>query len=375
MNVSKEDRVTPTVEYILPLRWLEDSALGELLLYLGTLSSWIRVTVVDGSPDDLFDRHRACFPPAVHHIRPEPGTGGNGKVAAVMTAVNSSSAERLVIADDDVRYTYEGLDAVVRGLDDAELVRPQNYFNPMPWHAAWDTSRTLINRAFSHDFPGTLAVRRTALVATGGYEGVLFENLELIRTVVAAGGREKRLPDLFVARGPPTFRHFLKQRVRHAYDDFAQPARLSAELTLLPLLVGALFRPLRWRITALVAAAGSAAACAEVGRRRHHGQKVFPARAILYAPLWASERTACVWIALALRLTGGVPYAGNRLKTAAHSTSELRLRHQDKIRSAPVIDTSSHPRQIGSTHEPGPAGAHHQRFSHRLSRRPNSGPR
>ncbi|MDP9998391.1 glycosyltransferase [Pseudarthrobacter sulfonivorans] len=343
MTAPAADAATPRAEYILPLRWANDSGLVDLVPYLVKLSSWITVTVVDGSPGDLFERHRVCFPPAVHHIRPEPGTGGNGKVAAVMTAVNSSSAERLVIADDDVRYTPEGLDAVVRGLDHAELVRPQNYFSPMPWHASWDTSRTLINRAFGHDFPGTLAVRREALVATGGYDGVLFENLELIRTITAAGGREKRLRDVFIARRPPTFRHFVKQRVRHAYDDFAQPARLCAELALLPLLAGALCQPGRRRVTALLAAAGSAVAFAEVGRRRHHGQTVFPARTVIFAPLWATERAACIWIALALRVGGGIPYAGVRLKTAANPTAELRRRHQGKIRPAPTTDLSPSP--------------------------------
>ncbi|TQJ34261.1 glycosyltransferase [Arthrobacter sp. SLBN-122] len=340
--------VTPGAEYILPLRWSEDSGLADLSDYLRRLVAWIPVTVVDGSAPHLFERHRAAFPAAVRHLCPDsdgsPGQNAfpdrpvvgrdahNGKVAGVMTGIRASSAEFLVIADDDVRYTREALAAVVHHLASADLVRPQNYFDPRPWHALWDTARTLLNRAWSADYPGTLGVRRSALLATGGYDGVLFENLELIRTVKAAGGRERILPGLFVARRPPTARHFLRQRIRQAYDDFAQPRRLAAELALLPAVIGAALFPARARRNALLGLAGAAVTCAEIGRRRHHGTAVFPASAAWFAPLWALERAVCVWLAAAFRLAGGVPYAGSRIRTAAHSEAELRRRHAGKLR-------------------------------------------
>jgi Glycosyltransferase like family 2 len=330
--------IRQSAEYILPLRWTGDSDLPDLAAYLGRLSGWIPVTVVDGSGPELFERHRAAFPSAVRLIRPEQAAGnggskgsGNGKVAGVMTGVRAAKAELLVIADDDVRYTRESLTAVVDHLGSADIVRPQNYFDPLPWHAWWDTSRTLINRAWSADFPGTLAVRRSALLATGGYDPVLFENLELIRTVKAAGGREKILPDLFVARRPPEPRHFLRQRTRQAYDDFAQPRRLAAELSLLPAIAAAACLPRKYRGRALLGMAAAPVIIAEIGRRRHGGATVFPFRAVWCAPLWVLERAFCVWIALAFRLGGGVPYAGSRLKTAANPEAELHRRHSGKL--------------------------------------------
>lgn len=324
------------VEYILPLRWTDDVDLPDLVAYLCLLTEWIPVTVVDGSPPDLFECHRGAFPPAVRHLRPDAvsgstGRAGNGKVAGVMTGVRASTAAVLVIADDDVRYTRESLAAVVHHLSSADVVRPQSYFDPLPWHARWDTARTLINRAWSADYPGTLALRRSALLATDGYDGVLFENLELIRTIKAAGGRETIIPDLFVARRPPKVRHFLKQRVRQAYDDFAQPRRLAAELALLPVIVATACLPARHRGTALLGLAAAPAVAAEIGRRRHRGTAVFPFRAVWFAPLWTLERAVCIWFALGFRLAGGVPYAGTRLKTAAHPEAELRRRHHGKL--------------------------------------------
>lgn len=323
-------------EYILPLRSTDDTGLPDLVDYLCRVTGWIDVTVVDGSDPDIFARHREQFPPQVRHIRPEPGAAGsgpegNGKVAGVLTGVRAARAELLVLADDDVRYTRESLAAVVGHLGSADVVRPQNYFDPLPWHAWWDTSRSLINRAFSADFPGTLGVRRSALLATDGYEPVLFENLELIRTITAAGGRQRIVPDLFVARRPPEARHFLKQRIRQAYDDLAQPRRLAAELALLPTVVAAGFLPVRVRLATLLGMAAAAVALAEAGRRRDGGAAVFPVYTVWSAPFWAMERAVCVWAALVLRLAGGVPYAGARLKRAAHSEAELRRRHQGKV--------------------------------------------
>src|SRR5215217_4010099 len=113
-----------------------------------------------------------------------------GKVGGVLTGVRLASHECLVVADDDVRYDADSLARVVEGLRGADVVRPQNYFTPLPWHARWDTARMLLNRMTGGDWPGTLGVRRSVLRATNGYDGrVMFENLELVRTVLAAGGR------------------------------------------------------------------------------------------------------------------------------------------------------------------------------------------
>jgi hypothetical protein len=309
-------------EYILPLKWSTDAGLEELTQYLRRISRWIRVRVVDGSPPELFARHAAAWAGLVEHCPPEPWPGRNGKVAGVMTGVRRARGDRLVLADDDVRYTLPALRRAVLLLDNAEIVRPQNYFRTLPWHARWDTARTLLNRAFGSDYPGTLAVRRQALLAAGGYDGdVLFENLELIRTITVAGGRELRADDLFVARVPPSAAHFRGQRVRQAYDSFAQPARLLLELALLPLCGWALRRPAR-----ILALAGTACALAELGRRRAGGTAAFPPTAALWAPAWLLERAVCSWLAVAQRLAGGVRYAGSRMPRAGSSRAQLRRR-------------------------------------------------
>ena len=59
--------------------------------------------------------------------------------------------------------------------------------------------------------------------------------------------------DLYVARRPPSAEHFLSQRVRQAYDDFAIPARMATGWLVLPGL-GAAARRRSWRAPLAAAA-------------------------------------------------------------------------------------------------------------------------
>jgi hypothetical protein len=314
--------------YLVPVRWGDGEGRAGLAAHLSAMTALgAEAIVVDGSDPQVFAANGAAFRAAgAAHLAPDPDLAcRNGKVAGVLTAARRASREALVIADDDVRYDAGTLARTVGLLADHDLVRPQNFFRPLPWHARWDTARTLLNRSFGRDYPGTLAVRRSVLRDLGGYDGdVLFENLELMRTVAAGGGGEAAPLDLYVPRLPPSTRHFLGQRVRQAYDDFAIPARMALWLGIVP---GLAFAVARRRPGPPLAVAAAAVGLAELGRRRAGGRAVFPLTASLAAPLWALERGACAWLALGARLRhGGVAYAGTRIAVAANPGRELRRR-------------------------------------------------
>ncbi|HEY0383010.1 MAG TPA: glycosyltransferase [Candidatus Elarobacter sp.] len=320
---------TPIAEttYVLPIRRTAVLRDDDLAAYLDALVKLVPVVVVDGSPPDVFAHHAASWPPAVLHVGVDEDRRGdlNGKVAGVVTGLRRVRTAKAVIADDDVRYDPFALRRLAALLEHAGVVRPQNVFNPAPWHAVLDTGRTLIARATGGDWPGTLGIRMDAYARAGGYDGtVLFENLELVRTLRAVGARELVAYDLFVARRPPTARHFIAQRVRQAYDEFARPGRLAAQLAVGPLLV---LGTARFGPRALAAFAVGAIALAESGRRRGGARRVFPPRAAMLAPLWVLERAATSWCAVALRLTrGGVRYSHGTLRVAAHQERLLRRR-------------------------------------------------
>ncbi|TDC81135.1 glycosyltransferase family 2 protein [Micromonospora sp. KC606] len=323
------------MSYVLPIRRVDDSDPEQLTDYLRWLAARVEVIVVDGSPPEVFARHHRRWHPLVRHLPPDPSLSGrNGKVLGVLTGVPAATHEDVVIADDDVRYDEDGLREVRRLLRRADLVQPQNYFDPLPWHAYWDTGRILLNRAIGADFPGTLAVRRGVFLAAGGYDpDVLFENLELIRTVRAFGGSVAAPAGLYVRRLPPTTRHFASQRVRQAYDELAQPGRLVAALLVLPGVAAAVAAR---RPGLLAAAAAAVIGVAETGRRKAGGPAVFPPATAVLAPLWLIERGVCSWLAVAQRVfCRGVRYGGGRLGRAAHSTRTLRRRLAASVAGSP----------------------------------------
>ncbi len=311
---------------MLPLRWRDDLGCEELASYLAWLAEACdEIIVVDGSPESVFAVNDRAFGHLVRHVVPDPQAPGKmRKVPAVMTGVRLASHEAVVIADDDIRYEAAALIRTVRLLSRADLVRPQNYFDPLPWHARWDTARTLLNRAIGADFPGTLAIRRSRLLAIGGYDpNVVFENLELIRTIRAAGGQVRTPLNLYVRRLPPSTRHFIEQRTRQAYEDFAIPARMACWLAILPAL--AAFPQHRRKVSLVLG--GGAIAVAEGGRRRSDGRSAFPLTSSLLAPAWLLERSVCAWLAVLARLRdGGLRYHETVIFTAANSTRTLRKR-------------------------------------------------
>ena len=152
----------------------------------------------------------------------------------------------------------------------------------------------------------------------------MFENLELIRTVIASGGSEIVRQDIYVMRRPSTARHFWSQRVRQAYDEIARPARLAWQLSILPV---ALFLAFRGMWLSFAVGAAIVIVAAEVGRRREGGTTFLPASASILAPAWIVERAVCSWLAVGARVfLGGVPYRGRILRHAATPIGDLRRR-------------------------------------------------
>jgi Glycosyl transferase family 2 len=315
------------LSYVVPVRWREGSGREDLAAYLRELvPRCAEIIVVDGSPPEIFAANAAAFGEATRHVPPDARESWlMGKVSGVRTGLRLARCERVVIADDDVRYEPEALRRAAELLSEHDLVRPQNYFAQLPWHARWDTARTLLNRSFGRDFPGTLAAQRSRLLEIGLYDGdVLFENLELIRTVRAHGGSVASPLDLYVARVPPSAAHFWGQRTRQAYDDFAIPARMATWLAVVPLLV---MVTARRALAPVLTATAATCGLAELGRRRAGGAAYFPASSALLAPVWVLERGVSAWLAVLQRLRfGGVRYGDSVIPLAAHSEAELRRR-------------------------------------------------
>jgi hypothetical protein len=330
---------TLPVEVVIPLRWSSGSSSGpegrdrldELAAYLEELSALADVTVVDGSDPEEAEEHAASFTGAAR-VLPPKGRGLNGKVVGALTGIAASRHELVILADDDVRYGPDSLGQVVEALQDCDVVRPQNVFTSWPWHARWDTGRSLLARAVGADWPGTFGLRASAIAAMGGWDpDVLFENLEMVRTAQASGLRVCVRPDILVGRIPPPARHFLNQRLRQAYDDWAQPGRLATELSIVPVTALLAYRWPRGLVVLAVAVLGAAS----VGEWRYRRLPV-PWDAPLWSLPWLLERGLLVWGAVVVRARGGVRYHGRRVSKAASRRRDLVQRGMAVPASVPA---------------------------------------
>jgi Glycosyl transferase family 21 len=309
--------------YLLPFRRTQFSQgqMEELRAYLQSIQrADCQALVIDGSPPAIFDLNaRAICGSASHHKVDRRFGYKNDKVNGIHRGVELAATDKIILADDDVRYTPAEIEQVAAALDQCSVVRPQNYFLSLPWWAKMEAARMLINRAtlYTADYPGTCAFHRETMHRVGPYDGdVLFDNEEIIRHFAACGADVRYANDLFIGKQAPTFRKWLEQRTRQAYEDFGLRFKTGLFFALAPLLCLIGFS---WGARAVAFALGGIAvasiALAILGRARGIAAKYFPLRVCFFAPLWVLERTASTYCALYFYLTrGGYPF-GNRLLT------------------------------------------------------------
>src|SRR5687767_10646402 len=213
--------------YLLPIRRTRFSAseAAEFAEYFQTLrDAGCDLLVMDGSPAQVFQQHHEAWLSLSRHEKVDRSFGYlNDKVNGIHTGVNLAATEKIILADDAIRYAPAQIERVCDLLDEFEVVRPQNFLAPLPWWTRMEAARMLINRATLRiaDYPGTCAFRRESMLRVGHYDGdVLFDNEEIIRHFARAGVSVSYATNLFVQKRPPRFRKWLEQRPRQAYEDF-----------------------------------------------------------------------------------------------------------------------------------------------------------
>jgi hypothetical protein len=198
-----------------------------------------------------------------------------------------------------------------------ELTSSKGLLDP-PW-ARMEAARMLINRATlpAADYPGTCAFRRDTLLRTGDYDGdVLFDNEELIRHFARSGAQICYANDFFVRKRPPTFRKWLEQRPRQAYEDFGLRAKTALFALLVPAVIAsAIVFGAKMMFFMLLALALGACALALAGRARGIARRFFPLHICFFAPIWVFERSVSTyWAFYWFFRHGGYPFGGQLLQ-------------------------------------------------------------
>ena len=329
--------------YLLPIRraTFSESKTAELYEYLSILAAaGCEVLVIDGSAPEIFAQHHRAWSDYCRH---EPVDGRftylNDKVNGIHTGVALASRAKIVLADDDIRYDKLDIQKICALLDEFEVVRPQNYFGnqtvrrdsveptnsmapqsvDLPLRAKVEAARMLINRATlrNADYPGTCAFRCEAFLRAGEYDGdVLFDNEELIRHFARCSAHILYANDFFIRKHPPSFRKWLEQRPRQAYEDFGLRFKTILFASLFPLAIAIAVIAPRW-LSILAAAAASLLSIllAFAGWLRGDARKYFPLHICFFAPVWVCERTlSTYWAFYRWIARGGYPFGDRTLK-------------------------------------------------------------
>jgi hypothetical protein len=308
--------------YLLPIRRRTFSAeeAAEFARYFsGLTNAGCDVLVINGSPPEVFERHHDVWKAHAQHGRVDRRFGFlNDKVNGIHTGVELSPNEKIILADDDIRYNASDLEQMASLLENYEVVRPQNFLGErVPWWARLEAARMLINRATLRmaDYPGTCAFRRATMLRLGHYDGdVLFDNEEMIRHFACHRARICYATDCFIEKRPPSFRKWVEQRPRQAYEDFALRAKTMLFFSL-PIIALFLVLALGFKTLMVFCLTSGALSTmiALVGWARGSAVRYFPASTIFFAPLWILERSLSTYWALYWYLRyGGYPF-GDRL--------------------------------------------------------------
>ena len=304
--IAKAARQGFDCSFIVPIRRvrIEPLEVKQLADYFKLLRvAGCEVLIVDGSPKSVFEAHKISWQGFSRHVAPDPKyTYLNGKVNGVHTGVDLASCERIILADDDIRYSVSDVKRMCGFLDRSEMVRPQNFIAPLPWWARLESARILINRGVlrAGDYPGTCGFRRTTMLRVGHYDGdVLFDNEEIVRHFALNGVRIKYALDFFILKRPPTFIKWLEQRPRQAYEDFVMRAKTAAFISVLPGTLALSFLVNVRAATFLIALMSLVSiALSGGGILRNAAYRFYPITSPLFAPLWILERSISVYWAL-----------------------------------------------------------------------------
>jgi hypothetical protein len=292
--------------YLLPIRRMNFLATeaNELADYFQILNdAGCTVLVVDGSSAPVFEQLAESWRSFCRHEPVDQSFGYlNDKVNGIHTGVDLATTEKIILADDDIRYSAPEISQVCDLLDRFEVLRPQNFLSPLPWWARMEAARMLINRATlrTADYPGTCAFRRETILRVGHYDGdVLFDNEEIIRHFARTGAAINYAIDLLVRKCPPTLHKWIEQRPRQAYEDFGLRSKTALFLSV-PIVAGwvGFAFGLKALLLYFVGLFLIAFALATAGRMRGAAGQYFPSSVCFFAPLWILERTASTYWAL-----------------------------------------------------------------------------
>ena len=283
---------------------ISEQELRDLAAYLSALGSLgCEAVVLDSAVGEALDEHRRVLRWVSKHlaVRREY-LGPPGTLDLLRAAPAVAGSDKVVVASPEVRHTAGSLAVLCELLDRHEVVDPQDYIHPMPWWGGIEAAGMLLQRGVDgrSGTGATFGFRRGVIAGLRslGFTDPAEKPLDRLQE---AGADVLNAPSVLVRREAPDLRSWIRERIRHAGQEFTAAPRGLFYLTILPLLT------LVAVLGGITLAATSAAmlgvgALALAYRGRAGATDAFPLRTCLFAPFAVFERSLSVYLALVAKV-------------------------------------------------------------------------
>lgn len=300
--------------------------LQELTNYLSEIGvSGCDVVVVDGSPEEIFDQNGQSLRWVSRHVAARPRHRSfSGAIDPIRAAIDFSNCDKVIVADQNVRYDDEAIARICALLDNHEVVEPQDYFAPLPWWSGIEAGRMLVHRGVDPlpDHGVTFGMRKWSVRGLRTIDAAWSNGDDPVRRLASQGADVFSACDVFVRRLPPPLGDWIRDRPRQADDDFAMPVKSAFFFALLPMIALLLILG-GARLAGGYAGAVACAATVLAIRGRIGASAFFPLRACLSAPLWIVERSVSVYWALFRKLRSARSAATNPAVAERKSSARI----------------------------------------------------
>ena len=284
--------------------------LHDLAAYLSDIAaSDFEVIVVDASSPEHLEENRRVLRWVCRHTAAKPQhVTGFGKIDVLRAAIDLASCDKVIVADEHVRYSPEALDDVTALLEMHEVVEPQDYFDPMPWWGGIEAGRILVHRSISPipDRGSTFGFRKRSVSGLRSLDHAALAH-DYVRRLASQGAEVFTSMQLFVRRMPPAFSDWIRELPRRAEEEFRMPATAVLFFMLIPSLIAVTLLG-GARMAGTIAAGIAFASIGLALRGRIGAGRFFPWRACFFAPVWILQRSVSIYCGLLWRVSrGGEP--------------------------------------------------------------------
>lgn len=281
----------------------------------------VQIIIADSSDNNI---HNILAQQITHsnvlHIIPKQQyhTGKNNKLNNIHAALAQAQSEYIVLLDDDMRPSLIALKAIRNNFNQYDFFRCMVCFCNPNFYDLIDLAGIYFVNVISKykQFWGNLCFKKSLLNSYNfPNKDMLFDDfgLELHCRKQSINNCYQINPPLPILGSLRTFKKFVEQRIRYAYENLAFPMRFVSFLLLIPLFfLGINFIPI---------ATCSVFLCLNITllSLTYYGQQLYGKQnnkhlTWCYILLWFWIYPISSWVALIYRLTGGIYFGGNKLK-------------------------------------------------------------